>query len=229
LALYAAASDLKHTNKIKELFAEELKDPKEELVRYFMQGASAGRATQSALDRFKVIVKKALNQHISDLMNERFKAAMEGPGAIVDKSKTTIEEPLQHEEDKKDIEPTELEMEAFYTIKTLLRDTVEASRVVYKAQAKFFNVLLDSNQRKCICRLYLREDKKYISFPHDQSNKIVINKINDVYDRKEDFVKAIDYCQNKKIAVRDAAKDVVAETTIETNTRVTLDDVKPVN
>jgi hypothetical protein len=222
--LFAAASDLKHTNRIKELFGEELKEPKEEFVRYFMQGINAGRATQAAVDKFKVIVKKALNQHISDLMNDRFKAAMEGTGvAVAEKTTATSETHPSHEDEKKDIATTELEMEAFFLIKGMLRGTIESSRIAHKARVKFFNILLDNNPLKCICRLYLRDDKKYISFPHDQDNKMPLNDIDCIYGKKGNFVAAIDYIANKKDRTREPLKEPVpansstSETSIQNN------------
>lgn len=66
--LSSSATTLKYTNKIKSLFDEELKDPKDDFIKYFIREIYEGKATQNIMDKFKPIIKKALNQYISELI-----------------------------------------------------------------------------------------------------------------------------------------------------------------
>ncbi len=186
--LSTAATTLKYTNKIKSLFDEELKEPKEEFVRYFIREIYSGKATQNVVDKFKPIVKKALNQYISDLMNEKIKAALEA-------SETESEAaPISEEqiEEKKTIVTTTLELEAFFIIKSICREIVDSKRITYKDTLSYFTVLFDNNTWKWICRLYLDGNKKYIGIIKDDKEiKTQISGVDDIYKFSIDIQEAI--------------------------------------
>lgn len=186
--LSTAATTLKYTNKIKSLFDEELKEPKEEFVRYFIREIYSGKATQNVVDKFKPIVKKALNQYISDLMNEKIKAALEA-------SETELEvAPISEEqiEEKKTIVTTTLELEAFFIIKSICREIVDSKRITYKDTLSYFTVLFDNNTWKWICRLYLDGNKKYIGIIKDDKEiKTQISGVDDIYKFSADIQEAV--------------------------------------
>ena len=46
-------------------------------------------------------------------------------------------------------------------VKTILRQKISATRVTYRDAQSYFAILLDDNNRKTICRLYLNGSKKY--------------------------------------------------------------------
>nr|GFC44456.1 hypothetical protein [Tanacetum cinerariifolium] len=54
---------------------------------------------------------------------------------------------------------TEIEREAFLIVKTILRPIVDSARVVHRDTISYLNVLLDDNNRKTICRLWLNGAK----------------------------------------------------------------------
>lgn len=186
--MVTSATTLKYTNKIKSLFDEELKEPKDEFIRYFIREIYSGKATQNVVDKFKPIVKKALNQYISDLMNEKIKAALDASESESEAA-PVIEE---QEEEKKTIVTTALELEAFFLVKSICREVVESKRIIYKDTLSYFTVLLDNNTWKWICRLYLNGNKKYIGIPSgDKENKILINNIDDIYLYKTEIIEAV--------------------------------------
>jgi Uncharacterized conserved protein len=46
-------------------------------------------------------------------------------------------------------------------IKTVLRQKIDIKRITYRDAQSYFAILLDDNNRKTICRLYLNGNKKY--------------------------------------------------------------------
>lgn len=67
------------------------------------------------------------------------------------------------------------ELEAFYTVKALLYPDVDLKRVVMRDVMSYCGVLLDDNNRKPICRLYLNRTRMAIG-------------LFDAVDRKEERV-----------------------------------------
>lgn len=188
--LFTTATTLKYTNKIKSLFDDELKDPKDEFIRYFIREIYSGKATQNVVDKFKPIVKKALNQYISDLMNERIKSALEAHEAEPEAAPEVKEQ--QEEEEKRTIVTTALELEAFFLVKSICREVIESKRITYKDTLSYFTVLLDNNTWKWICRLYLNGNKKYLGLPSgDKENRILLNSIDDIYNHKALIIETV--------------------------------------
>ena len=64
----SSASELKYSNLIKAIFDKEIKSPSEGLIRLFMGQVFEGKATEKNLAYFSEIVKKSIQQVISDQM-----------------------------------------------------------------------------------------------------------------------------------------------------------------
>jgi hypothetical protein len=47
-------------------------------------------------------------------------------------------------------------------VKTILRQKISLKRIAYRDAQSYFAILLDDNNRKTICRLYLDGSKKYL-------------------------------------------------------------------
>lgn len=91
------------------------------------------------------------------------------------------------------IEATSEEMEGFMIVKTIMRQKIKASRIVYRDAQSYFSILLDDNNRKTICRLYLNGSKKYIGtfdeFKKETKNEILI--LDDIFNYTELLHKTI--------------------------------------
>ena len=72
----STASELKYSNEIKKKFNADLSTPSDEFVRFFVGNIYSGRATTQVIEKFRPIVKKALNQYISELLNDKIKSAL---------------------------------------------------------------------------------------------------------------------------------------------------------
>ena len=89
----------------------------------------------------------------------------------------------EEQEPQNRIVTTELELNAFYLIKSILRKTVDVTRIVYKDSMSYFAINID-NTRKLVCRLYFNnEDNLRIAFLNDErkEERFKIEKIDDIF------------------------------------------------
>lgn len=73
------ATELKYITEIKRILAAQFAQPSEELVKFFTGHVYSGRFAPSVKQQFTGFVKKALQQFLSDRINERLKSALAEP------------------------------------------------------------------------------------------------------------------------------------------------------
>jgi len=188
------ASELKYINEIKSVFNSELKSPSETFVKMFVSKVYQGRATEKVVQQFTEYVRKSCNQVISDIITERLKTALSKETEQKENINST--QPPQEEviSPEKKIETTLEEMESYYIIKAILRGKIDSGRIAYRDAVSYFTILLDDNNRKPICRLYLSGNKKMVGvFDQDKKEtKKEISNLDDLYNIQEDILKIID-------------------------------------
>ena len=81
-ATITAASDLKYTKEIKQTMMEQLEEPSEEFVRFFLSSVYSGVKTQTVIQQFTDIVKRALNQFLDFRMLGEIVATDSGAGNL---------------------------------------------------------------------------------------------------------------------------------------------------
>ena len=81
------------------------------------------------------------------------------------------------------IETTEEEIEGYHIVKAIVRQVVDANRVVYRDTKSYMGILLDDNNRKPLCRLRFNYSQKYIGLLDQQKNetKHPIENLNEIY------------------------------------------------
>ena len=185
--ILSAASELKYVNEIKIILANELKSPSEKFTKFFINEVYQGRATEKIIDFFEEIVKKSFNQFINDIVNDRFQSAIDNE----EKKQKIEEKPVELETKENEKETTAIELEGFFTVKSILRTKIDASRITYKDTLNYFNIILDGSVRKIICRLYLDGKKKYISLidENKEEKKQEIASIDDIYKYSDNLIK----------------------------------------
>jgi hypothetical protein len=190
----SAASALKYSSRIKAYLSEQLREPNDEFVRFFMVSAYNGMKTQAVIEKFRPIVKKTLNEYITELMNDRITDALKGKEESPMASSEPV--PMSSEPEKNKIETTQNEIEAYYIIKTLLSDTTEVSRICYKDNINYFSVLLDGKPSRWICRLILDKAKQYMIVPDDskRDKRFDIDSIADIYKYKNELTESLKRC-----------------------------------
>jgi hypothetical protein len=187
-------------NELKSLLNVEFQSPTEGFVRHFAKQIYQGVLTAKVMELFNGLTKKSIQQYINDLITERLKSALK-------KENEADQKPVEKESvaaltDLKDnkIETTEEEREGFMIVKTILRQKIKASRIVYRDAQSYFAVLLDDNNRKTICRLYMNGAKRYMG-TFDEQKKETRNEILTV----DDIFKFADILQ-KTVANFDGEK-----------------------
>lgn len=181
------ASALKYIAEIKKIISTELSNPTPELVRHFAGQVYNGRLTEKVLEQFKDFVSKAMNQHISDRVNDRLTAALNK------ENEKLMEQHPEPEEEPSKVDTTEEELEGFQIVVAILRRILPKERIAYRDTQSYFGILLDDNNRKPICRLHLNSGKKYISLfdENKTERKEHIDSIDDIYKFEKDLLNTV--------------------------------------
>lgn len=193
-----SASELKYSNEIKNIMSNELNEPSVSFVKLFVSQVYSGKATEKVMTQFTEIVKKSLNQLISDIISDRLKSALEKEN-IKDIAQIKLDEEQAKEESVKII-TTEEELEGFMVVKSILRQKIDIKRLSYRDAQTYFAIILDDNNRKTICRFYLHSNKKYIAIL-DENKKEVKNEIktlDDIYKFSSELMATTDNYKNEK-------------------------------
>ncbi len=191
--ILSSATELKYAKEIKKIMLEELANPSEAFVKHFARQIISGQMTAKVLEPFNSLVKRALNQLISDMISDRLKNALaseEDRSSIQARvvEDTTVQ-PVNVEAASK-VVTIELEKEAFYIVRSILRTKIDANRVTHRDTQSYFGILLDDNNRKPICRLYLEGNKKIISLLDDAKKEMrhEIQTLDDIYAHAEHLI-----------------------------------------
>lgn len=184
------ASELKYTNEIKRKFNDELSNPTDDFVRYIINDIYNGMKTQNIIDKFRPIIKRSLNQYINETLNDKIKTALNPDIEEINETELNTED-TQQQESK--IITTQEELEAYFLIKNLLRDTIPYEDIYMKDTANYMNILYKNNTRKWICRLILTDTQKKLIIP-DENKKDIIFALTTLYDLeqyKEEFIEVL--------------------------------------
>ena len=167
------ASELKYMNKLKAFINTEFQNPTEGFVKHFARQTYPGVLTAKIMEQFTSLTKKSIQQYINDLITERLKSALKKEN---DDEKNTLElETIAGADNnlgESKVDTTSDELEGFMIVKTILRQKIASSRIAYRDAQSYFAILLDDNNRKTICRLYLNGGKKYFAFIDDQKKEV---------------------------------------------------------
>ena len=182
-ATLTAASDLKYTKAIKQTMMEQLEAPSEDFVRFFLSYVYSGVRTQTVVQQFTDIVKRALNQFLNEQINQRLQSAISKPESEEQLVEVEESDELIEEEVESRIETTEEELEGFYIVKSIAREVVAPDRIVYRDNINYMSILLDSNIRKPICLLHFNSARKYLGLIDEEKNRerVEIGSIDDIY------------------------------------------------
>lgn len=171
------ASELKYSNEFKSILAKQLQSPSDEFIKFFLTDTYSGLKTQTVIEKFRPILKKALNNYVSEIMSDKIKSAL-------DTAETTTAE-------QEDLEPAETqapkivttaeELEAYFVVKNVLKEQVPIQDISYKDNEKYMVVLYKNNVRNWICRFYFSDNRKCLAIS-DENKKEVRYAIENIYD-----------------------------------------------
>lgn len=189
-----SAEELKYSNSIKKLLKTEFEEPSEAFITFILNEVYDGIKTQKVKDKFSQTIKKSISEFLNDIVRTKLEGALEVNRNEEVKIETIEETTVEENTKKSGIVTTDEEIRGLAIVKSLLHGEVELNRISYKDTNNYFNILLDNNIRKWICRLYFNTDNKYISFPEigadgNKTNKeikiLLENGLDSIYDLKE--------------------------------------------
>lgn len=168
---YSNAGDLKYIKQFEEVIESEYRKPSDDFVRYLINksGVFDGRITDKVIERHKNTTIEAFNLFMSKVMK-----------TSLDFSLTSKSQ--EESENKNEVITTMEEFEGYAIVKSILNGFVDLSRLTYRDNSSYFNILLDDNIRKTLCRLYFNRAQKYIAiFEGKKEIKEPISSLNDIY------------------------------------------------
>lgn len=192
-SILTTASELKFTIELKNLINQEFNNPTPEFVKHFAKQVYPSVITAKVLEQFTNLTKKSIQQYISELITDRFKSAITKE-TEADKEANAIPVVESAAETESKVVTTDEELEAYMIVKSILRQRIPASRIYYRDAQSYFAILLDDNNRKSLCRLYLNSAKKFIG-TFDEQKKEVKNELttlDDIYTYSEVLLKTIE-------------------------------------
>jgi hypothetical protein len=183
----STATELKYTREIKRVMAEQLVAPSDSFVKFFVSELNPGKLTPSAREQFAHATQRALTSFVNDQINQRLKSALGAETRITpEEARAPVKpEAAEAKPEGERVVTTNEEMEGFFIIRAILREVVEAKRIVMRDVQTYCGVLLDDNNRRPICRLWLNGPQKYLSlFDNEQrkETKLPISGLDDLYD-----------------------------------------------
>jgi len=182
-ATLSAATELKYTRALKSVLGGELQTPSEDMVRLLAGKVYDGTLTAKIREMFAGLVRRAFQQLVNDMINERLTSAMVTPQQTPASALPVETAGAQTDEGLVKVVTTEDEHEGFHLVKAILRRTVDPKRIVMRDTQSYCGVLLDDNNRKPLCRLHFNGKQKYLGlFKADKTEeRVAIATIDDIY------------------------------------------------
>ncbi|MDW5299448.1 MAG: type I restriction endonuclease [Sedimentibacter sp.] len=183
------ASELKYIGLMRNVIKEEFSNPSDEFVRLVLgNGVYDGVKTQNVIDRYKPMLKKSLTGYINDLVNDKIQTALNNDDATENEAAITgIATEINGIETEdiniNKVHTTDDELESYYIVKSILRETVSPSRIFYKDTQSYFGILIDNKVTRWLCRICFRESGNFIVIPNEikEGIKYPIDTVNDIY------------------------------------------------
>lgn len=170
----SSASELKYLNNLKSFLSEQLTQPTESFLKYIVGEIYEGAKTKNTLEKFEPIVKKGFSQFISERVNEKLSAALNTNVDTKLPNDEIVEEVDDASKVDSEIVTTPEELEAYTTTKIVLKDIIEPTRVFYRDNRSYFNILIDDNIRKWIMRVYVNNHQIKLVFNNDDRTNVEI-------------------------------------------------------
>lgn len=187
--ILSTATQLKYTSQIRRIMAKQLKEPDDDFVRFFASQVYSGPLRQSVREQFREITQQAFKQFINEQINDRLKTALadEQPVAARVEELPDVEVVEEATDDGAKVETTKEELEAFFIVKSILREVVDAKRIAMRDVQSYCSILLDDNNRQPICRLRFNTAQKYIGLidAEKKEERVPIDSLDDIYQHAE--------------------------------------------
>lgn len=180
---FSSAGDLKYIRSFEEVLEEEYRSPSDDFVKYLLDKSAIydGIKTAKVIEKHKKTTVEAFNLFMSKVMK-----------TSLDFSLNTKQDNKDEKQQKNEVVTTLEELEGLAIIKSLLIGVIDVTRVTYRDTVNYFNILLDDNIRKTVCRLYFNSTQKYIAFLEDKKeNKLPLDNLESLFNFKEQIINKV--------------------------------------
>ena len=180
-----SASNLKYASSIEKILSEEFSNPSDEFIKLVLnKGVYDGVKTQNIIDKYRPILKKSINYYINNLINQRLQSAL---NSSAEQTKAELSEDLS---DNNNIITTTEELESYYIVKSILSEIVSPDKIYYKDTYSYFGILYENKVTKWICRVFLKENTKFLIIPDKDKKEIryEITNVSDIYKLKNELI-----------------------------------------
>ncbi len=183
-SINTTAAELKYTNEVKRFLKEQWESPSDDFVSVILSDVYPGKKTRQVIEKFNGIVKRSLKEFVNDILNDKLQSALANTNSeqVTKEAAPTIE---TISDESPEVVTTQEELEGYITIRVLLKDIIPPERINYRDNLSYFNILIDNNIRKWICRIYLNSSNKAIQFNDEDKTMIPIGNISDLIFHKE--------------------------------------------
>ena len=189
------ADNLKYRNLIKKTLLSEFENPTEDFIKAIGRQVYDGILTQNIKEKFGTIITIAINEIINEKINKTLSDAVASNEGKQEQN-NEIED-----EAEEIIVTTELEREAYFIVKSIVSEIIDANRVAMRDRKHYCNILYDDNQRFPIVRLYFNnQDHLRVEFYDEvtltknggkKGEKISIDEVSDLYKFKNRILSVV--------------------------------------
>ena len=192
------ADTLKYRNLIKKTLLSEFENPSDEFVRAIGKQVYDGILTQGVKEKFSNIISIVINEIINERINKTLSDAV-ASNEEEQEGNNAVEAEDEISEDG--VITTALEKEAYFIVRSIASEVLDANRVAMRDRKHYCNILFDNNQRFPIVRLYFNnEDHLRVEFYDEitltknggkKGEKVDIEDVSDLYNYKERILNVI--------------------------------------
>ena len=188
-----AAGDLKYLGLVKQILADQFREPEEDFVKFFAARSYEGVLTPKVKAHFTSITSKALKQFLNDQLNERLTKAIDSGETDTPTPEDAEIENTTNGETK--VFTTQDELDGYNIVKAILREKVSVKRITGRDTQSYFGVLLDNNNRKPLCRLYFNTNQNYLRTidENKQVTRHSLESVDDIFNHSEALLRAVDF------------------------------------
>ncbi len=158
-SLTDTAETLMYTNQFISYIEKQFQNPDDDFVRLFLKEYYSGVKTQNVIDKFRPVLKKALNDYVDSIVKERMTS-------LVNNSYIATTENYN-----KSLTPSKDELEFFSIIQKILSDLADVSDITYKKTESYFGVLYKNNVRKWLARITISSSQITLILPDMDKNE----------------------------------------------------------
>lgn len=220
--ILSTAQELQITIQIKDLLNKNFQQPGDEFTRYFVKCLNDWKSSSKLIEQYRPIVKKSIASVINDIIADRLNVAINSEVVSEpkqNKGETASDVPAEatakdlpdgvvSQDEENGIITTQEEMDAYYIVRSILRQHVDVKRIQYKDYKSYFAINIDGSTWWWICRIYIGKRNKRIGFPkngYKDNEWIDIESLDDIFNYAERLKSCLDialgeanYWKNKK-------------------------------